>query len=444
MKKFLREHLPKRVLEVCSWIYHPSSHFKKLREKRHINNQIRKKQISYENKLKELHNKEGKIHCVFFALFNSVWKYDYVYKLLDKNPKFDVCILICPIINCGKEYMLQQMKECYDSMSRKGYKTFLSYNKNTNKYIDIHKDLNADIIFYTNPYKGLIDDRYYIDNIQDVLTIYVSYSFTQSNWHNINYASTFSALLWRFYQETDYHLNIAKSNSKIFGKNTVTTGYPGIDSFIDNSYKPTNIWKTNKKRIIWAPHHTIEPVGVVNYSCFSKYANFMLQVAIKYKNEVEFAFKPHPLLKNKLEKKWGKEKTDAYYSKWKTLPNTMLQEGDYIDLFLKSDAMIHDSGSFLIEYLYTKKPVMRTMNDVDPKTMYNDFALDALDVYYKAYNEKDIEQFIQNVIDGVDPMKEAREKFYQERLLPPNGKLPSENIVNDIIDKKKKKKVVCY
>lgn len=157
----------------------------------------------------------------------------------------------------------------------------------------------------------------------------------------------------------------------------------------------------------------------------------------------EVVIKPHPLLRNKLNNLWGEEKTDAYYRLWETMPNTSVNEGEYIDLFLESDAMIHDSGSFLTEYLYTHKPVMRTMNDVGPKTMYNDFALDALDVCYKGYNEQDIEQFIQNVIDGVDPMKEARVKFYQERLLPPNGKLPSENIVNDIIDSIKNQRVLA-
>ena len=164
-------------------------------------------------------------------------------------------------------------------------------------------------------------------------------------------------------------------------------------------------------------------------------------MAKKFEDKALFVFKPHPLLRIRLNLLWGKDKTDAYYLQWETMPNTSINEGEYVDLFLKSDAMIHDSGSFLTEYLYTHKPVMRTMNDVDPKTMYNDFALDVLDVYYKAYNELDIEQFIQNVIDGVDPMKEAREKFYKERLLPPNSKLPSENIINDIIDSIKNQRV---
>ena len=94
--------------------------------------------------------------------------------------------------------------------------------------------------------------------------------------------------------------------------------------------------------------------------------------------------------------------------------------------------MIHDSGSFIAEYLYTNKPVMRTLNNVPLEKMYNPFAIKCLDQYYKAYNEQDIEQFIQNVINGVDPLKEQRTKFVNEVLMP-NGS-PSQNIIDDILD----------
>ena len=109
-----------------------------------------------------------------------------------------------------------------------------------------------------------------------------------------------------------------------------------------------------------------------------------------------------------------------------------MDDGDYIDLFISSDAMIHDSGSFLIEYLYVNKPVMRTLNDIPLENMYNPFAIKCLDQYYKAYNEQDVEQFIQNVIDGVDPLKEQRTKFVNEVLMPKGS--PSQNIIDDILD----------
>lgn len=387
---------------------------------------------------KKLSSEDEKIRCIFFALFSSSWKYDGIYQLMEKNSHFDPIILVCPIVNYGQDNMLQRMEDCYDYMKKKGYKVLKSFDSEKNTYIDVIHELNPDIIFYTNPYKGLIDNRYYIDQFNHILTVYVPYAFMNSCDYNMFHNLELHNLVWRYYAETFEHKSYAKRYAVNKGKNVVVSGYPGIDSYLLN----TNI-KVNfpQKVIIWAPHHTINSKNIVNYSCFLKYYNFMVKTAEKYQDKVHFVFKPHPLLKNKLYKLWGKEKTDSYYHLWDSMPNTSLNDGEYVDLFLTSDAMIHDSGSFLTEYLYTHKPVMRTMNDIDPKTMYNDFALDALDVYYKGYSEEDIEIFIQNVIKGVDPMKEKREKFYKARLLPPNGKLPSQNILDDIIESIKKIRV---
>ena len=64
--------------------------------------------------------------------------------------------------------------------------------------------------------------------------------------------------------------------------------------------------------------------------------------------------------------------------------------------------------------------------------MYNPFAINCLEQYYMAHTEQDIENFIQNVINKVDPLKEQRTKFVNEVLMPKGS--PSQNIVNDIID----------
>lgn len=445
LKTKIKKCLPKTILAIISWMLHPKKHINKIRKNREKARTIKKTIKLHKESLQKLKNKE-QIRCVFFALYDSAWKYDGVFQIMMKDSRFKPIVLVCPVVNYGREHMLQTMEDAYVCYHNKGYETIRSYDAINNKYIDVRRDINPDIIFYTNPYKGLIDDRYYINKFYDILTVYVSYNFGNSRDFNIFFNLPLHNLTWRNYAETSYHKSYAEIYATNHGENVVVTGYSGIENFISSDYKPKDVWIDKnhiKKRIIWAPHHSIEPVGIVYYSCFLKYMDFMLFTASKYQKSIELCFKPHPLLRNKLNQLWGKEKTDEYYHLWDTMPNTSINEGEYVDLFLESDAMIHDSGSFLIEYLYTKKPVMRTMNEIDPKTMFNDFALNALEVYYKAYNEQDIEQFIQNVIGGVDPMKEAREKFYQERLLPPNGKLPSENIIDDIIDSIKNQRVLA-
>lgn len=388
----------------------------------------------HKKQLKLLSNKKT-IRCVFFALFEEIWKYDYVYKIMEENPRFEASILVCPIVNYGHDNMVDRMEKCYNAFKRIGYNVIKAY-KGANHYVDVMRELKPDIIFYTNPYRGLIDDRYFITNFSNVLTAYVPYYFGEGIGYQDAYNSLFCNLLWRRYVETDDHKSYAQKYARTKGRNVVITGYPGIEKLLDKSYVPSDsCWKNNApkfKRVIWAPHHTMEAAGKCHYSCFLNYCDFMIELASKYNSQLQFVFKPHPLLRNKLNLLWGEEKTSEYYKKWASMDNACLNEGDYVDLFLTSDAMIHDSGSFIAEYLYTNKPVMRTLNNVPLEEMYNPFALKCLENYYMARNEQDIEQFIQNVINGVDPLKEQRTKFVNEVLMPKGS--PSQNIINDILD----------
>lgn len=384
--------------------------------------------------LSKLKNKK-RIKCVFLALFDSVWKYDNVYRLMAGNERFDPIILVCPMINYGEQNMLMNLDASYATFKKKGYNVVKSYDSLAKTYVDLKADLAPDIIFYTSPYKGLIDDRYFIDRYKNILTVYVPYFFSTNCDYNMSFNLPLHNMVWRRYLETNIHKKLAKERSFNRARNVVVSGAPGIDYLINKKYHPKDEWieKSHvKKRIIWAPHHTINPVGVIFYSCFLKYADFMLKMAEKYKTSVEMCFKPHPLLRNKLCIFWGEQKTEEYYDKWNQGCNTFLTEGQYTDLFLTSDAMIHDSASFIVEYLYVDKPVLRTLNGENLKEQFSSFGFSCLDCHYKSYNEQDIEQFILNVINEVDPLKEQRAKFISDVLLPKGS--PSQNIIDDILD----------
>jgi CDP-glycerol glycerophosphotransferase (TagB/SpsB family) len=162
----------------------------------------------------------------------------------------------------------------------------------------------------------------------------------------------------------------------------------------------------------------------------------MLNIIDEYQGKIQIAFKPHPLLKKKLydEATWGKVKTDDYYNRWNNMVSGQLVEGDYIDLFLSSDAMIHDSGSFLIEYIYTGKPVLHTNRDENITDRMNAFGILAFNLHYHAKNEKDIKAFIENVLNNKDEKKKERTAFITSKLLPPNHKSASQNIFDEILE----------
>ncbi|MBR5657522.1 MAG: CDP-glycerol glycerophosphotransferase family protein [Prevotella sp.] len=436
-KERLIDYLPSWLLGFCAYVVHPLKYYRLSKESFFLSQDYLEKQRLLHNKAIEKLKCKNTWNCVFFAIYESVWKYDALYRLMERNERFNPTVLVCPAVNRGRKHMLESLHHCYDSFKKRGYNVLLSYNDEKGTYVDVRKELNPDIIFYTNPYKGLIDDRYYIYQFRDLLTVYVTYGFGNTKDFSFNFNQPLHNLVWRNYVETNKHLDYARLGGNNNGRNTVVTGYLGIENLIDTQYKvKNNYWKfhdNQRKKIIWAPHHTLEPVGPIHFSCFLDYCDFMVDLAKKYAEKIQIAFKPHPLLRPKLEQLWGEEKTNSYYETWANMSNTSLVEGDYIDLFLTSDAMLHDCGSFLIEYLYVNKPVMRTSNGIPLEDLFNDFTLEALKYYYHAFKTKDVERFICDVINGIDLLKEQRTAYVNEVLMPKGG-LPSENILNDIIN----------
>jgi hypothetical protein len=198
----------------------------------------------------------------------------------------------------------------------------------------------------------------------------------------------------------------------------VVAGYASADKFLNAPKK--DVWRVQHpemKKLIWAPHFTIRNDGSpFTLSNFLWMAEPMLQLAKTHKDSLHIAMKPHPRLKTELyeHQDWGREKTDAYYAEWEQMENTQLEVGDFADLFAGSDAMIHDCGSFLCDYLYFRKPVMFVSQHIaQAKACVNDFGKMAYDMHYIGKTIDDIHRFIeQQVMKGDDPMKEKRDGFF--------------------------------
>ncbi len=379
------------------------------------------------------------IKVAFFAIHSSVWKYDKIYQLMEEDPRFDPVVVICPAVNYGKGNMLEEMEKSYKLFKNKGYNVIKTYSEEDDTYLDVKHEIAPDIIFYTNPYEGLIMDKYYITNFKDTLTCYTQYGFYIGKIHEVMYNLFFHNILWRAFYQTNMHKKMAIETAKNKGRNVIVMGYPGVDDLVYGARTCHDIWKNpdeNLKRIIWAPHHTIDDRENLNlnFSNFMRYYQTMIDIAQKYSTKIQIAFKPHPLLKVKLynHSDWGKERTDNYYKQWEHLNNTQIELDQYIDLFNSSDAMILDSASFVAEYLYCGKPSLYTFADDNVKNRFNDFGKLALEQHYHAYNETQIVEFIELVCNGEDPKKESRREFYNNFLIPPNNKSASENIYIEI------------
>lgn len=391
-------------------------------------NRVRKLQAK---KIEQLRHKD-KCKVLFFLQTPSIWKYDALYRKLESSAHFDPLVVISPYnvhLIYDKDECFKVMKQTEKFAQEKGFNYTSAYDWENQKWKDIKKIYHPDIVFFTKPYKDTLP-AYHIYNFLDTLTLYISYGINcLTNFHN-NYELPFHSLLWKYLLETEFQKHYAEQYEKSQGDNVEITGTLVLEDLMRSDYSPKDVWKLQerpKKRIIWAPHHTVD--YLFNFSNFLNYCEDMLQLAEKYQEEVQFAFKPHPVLKFKLINLWGLEKTEEYYKRWENLSNGQIEQGDYIDLFKTSDAMIHDCGSFTAEYLYTQKPVLFQIRDEKVKDEFNSFGQLCFEKHYHAYTIEETETFIREiVINGNDPKAEEREQFYKQYLYPQDGVMPSDKI----------------
>ena len=374
--------------------------------------------------------KKETIRVLFVLTELSNWKSERLYKKMLDHPRFDPVLGITPTkVDNTESYqkIIQYCKEC-------GYK-FLEIDKNKT----FVQQTQADIILYSQPYYSIYYPLHQFSKNVKALIVYVAYYMHTilEEWTTNHPMLIYS---WQYYFENTKLANEFARHMVNKGRNIVVTGIPIMDDFLDKSLVENNPWKNKekKKRIIYAPHHTIGSEKIpdlsgINYSTFLEYGDFMLEMAEKYKDQVHFAFKPHPYLRRKLNTVWGKEKTDAYYKKWEEMQNTQLETGQYISLFHYSDAMIHDCASFTIEYLYAHKPVMYLVKDDKHTENGTQFMKDAFNTLYHGHSKQEIEQFIHDVINDLDPKKKDREGFFKGNLLPPGNKSACDNIIDAIL-----------
>lgn len=373
-------------------------------------------------------------NVLFFIEKSSLWKYNALYGLMEQSKHFNPIIIVCPNITLPKDEMIRTMLATFNELNKDRYHVIKGYDEARQMYINV-RDLDPHIIFFTSAWEGYVDKRFHISQYTDVLTCYMNYGWatTPFEW---SFVTNVSLRVWRYWLECKDYNRILKQWTP--AKNAIVTGAPMYEVFI-NIVATGKDWKirdSKLKRVIYAPHHSIPEVadGILALSTFLIHYETMLDIAEQYKDKIQFVFKPHPLLLNHLylHSEWGREKADAYYDKWKSGETTNFVNGGYIDLFKTSDAIIHDCSSFTIEYLYTKKPAL-FLSNIGHEGQANKVALRAYDAHYKAKTKEEICNFLDNVVlKGNDPKRLERESFYNDVLLPPNGRTASKNILHEI------------
>lgn len=371
-------------------------------------------------------NPRRKIRVAFLQLFATSNQNFRIFERMMASEDFDPYFIVYPDKLRYKEYSQASYKNTIDFLRGVyGEERVLAGIDGLGRAVDYTSKF--DLMTTSNPYEQMAAKEFRVSwwTRRGIPSFYLSYFYLGkcyvTEWNlKLLALSCFS----RVYVENNSVIDLARQHQLIRGANCVLTGSVKMDG-----YAHVVPIKRTRKRIILAPHHAIESTPN-SAGAFLYYSSDILKL-VKEFPEIDFVFRPHPLLFQKMSGKqkitglskwgiWGEEKIARYLGVLRNMPNVIMSgNGDYMQEFADSDAMIHDCGSFSAEYLYTGKPCAYVWRKtIDVNRIFTPFGVKCINAHYIVHSPEDIRAFIRNVvIGGRDPKKTYRKLLAKREVM---------------------------
>lgn len=300
-----------------------------------------------------------KLRVIFVIGDECKWKCQKVYEQMLRSERYDPFVLVTTM-DLGWVSMDQQperVRRCRRYLERKGLRVLCGCEQDDLTPIPI-KVFRPDIVVYQQPW-GMPDCQNPIAASSSALTFFMPYYIASvaATWLQHD-APLFRILYGNFLEGPEWVDFYRKRESKWrVACKTFVCSCPVREEI---AAAGLNVEKENL--VIYAPHWSIPVPGVSEPgggSSFLQTGRIILEWAQCHR-EINWVFKPHPMLRVKLESSgvWGKDEIDEYWRSWGRI-GEICETGDYFKLFYRSKAMITDCFSFLSEYLIVDRPLIR-------------------------------------------------------------------------------------
>lgn len=385
----------------------------------------RKAETNYKKVLEKLKKKakKEKIKVGFVCFDSARWKCQTLYELLEKDDNFEPFIIMSKLyVGGGNQTRIQTNSDFLEKCEyfEKNHNVIYGYDLEKNEYISLD-EFGMDYIFYQLPFYYHSKQMPLITSKKS-LTAYVPYYIALIT-NETKFDTFFRACLHKYYLPYEAQKEYYSENMWNKGKNIFVSGHTSLDDF----YLKTFSKKENKKmNVIYAPHHSVESSSPLKLATFMELGKFILDYA-KTHPEINWVFRPHPLLKNVLYTQMEQTKVDEYYKEWEKV-GTYDTNGDYMQEFVESDLLINDSG-FILEYFPTGNPVIQLINP--NRALYDDLSEEAINCSYKVQTETELKSILDKLLlEKDDYKKDIREDFINKYKL--RDTYAAENILIDM------------
>jgi hypothetical protein len=363
----------------------------------------------------------GPVRVVFLVREHQKWAAESLHRALADDPHFEAVVAVSILNSAAKgpgAETLTSLAATTAHLAGRGIDAVAVHDGQ--RFLPL-EDLDPDVVVYDQPY-GLpaLHRPQRIGRRALVCAIPYGFGFYLMTGSLQRVGNGLLPLAWRtFVASGDVLARLGDAAlTRIPG--VVATGDPKADELrrllADAQSTQAPAQAGEAPLVIWAPHHS---VGRANEGRPGQLATFrwsapaMLELAARHPG-VRFVLKPHPMLRYALVTSgtMSAGEVDALLEAWRALPNTDTHEtGGYAELFLTSSAMVTDSGSFLVEYGITGRPIIHLTDVPDPvrDTRFTPLGRELLATLHRACDAEELARELETVVvRGEDPLREDR------------------------------------
>jgi len=386
-----------------------------------------------------------RINVYFVVNYAAKFEFSTVYREMALSDHFAPHLLV--VSPKDQEYAgaIPEAHDTYERLLNNGYSAVWGYATDDSP-LDLSK-LDIDILFINNPNMYKFSTYNNVILSYEYLSIYEPYSYHVVNKNrDYEFNSSVVNISWMIVAFSDYLLKRWQTYSKRGARNVFSGGDPKLDVFAQagtaQDEVPTKFQNGNPIVII-APHWSVETD--LKMATFHIYFSLFEHLRQDHP-DVNFVFKPHPDLPNRLRSLKRNGQTIGigfddylqYLKNWNESDNGLyIDDGEYIGLFRQSALLITDSGSFIAEYLPSLHPCIYLLNQNREDRLNDFFTSEAMEIlndgYYCCTNGDEILAYFDQLMhDHLDPKRAKREEL-SRKMFPGLGS-SAQKIVHHIED----------
>ena len=297
------------------------------------------------------------------------------------------------------------------------WNTFLQKYPDTTIYQDGTlsnlRELKPDYVFMLTPYLNHCNIGFHFyDTVSFAKICYITYGANLSRTITMNLFEVFPEFFHYMYFafcSCESARQIAMENLSVGGsadfQHFEFLGYPILEKY----YKMPAT-KSSTKRILWTPRWSNK--GMNGGSHFLAYKDYFAALREKYGEKISLHMRPHPLTFDYILdiNLMTAQELDDYRRKLDEC-NIKISDGRTVDIdenIKETDIFLADYSSMLIVLFLTERPIIYCeFPNADPLPEYEEMFA----AMYVAHSWQDVERYLDDLINGVDPLLAKRQKI---------------------------------